>query len=698
MSTVARGKSIPFVHVMNAVRAGAHLLVLTAGVALLLTQKLSPSSVILISGTIAAWFFGREASRGKFWEIASFVYLLFFFFDLFRISRGLAPSLVHLFIFILINKLFNLQGIRDYYQLFLLTFLTVLAASSLSVEIEMFYLIGFYIVLLIWNLVSITLFFEWKGQEGSGSFPFSFFSPAYFLLVTAAGAATFIIAMGIFFIIPRMQLGYFGNLKTQKTQHVSGFSQKVNLGDIARIDENEGAAMRVRVSGDKTRFPKRFYWRGIAFDHYDGKSWSTANSGTRFLHEDSGGTFYNVSSSGLQQDQLIRQEFYMEPLDTRVIFGEDRIIKVRGNFGAVTRDSNGTLIGANRPESYDLYSRSGFGLHQRTPGAGEIPEHITKYYLQLPGRSAEMDRLTRKIVGNTQAAKDRVNAVIRYLQTNYRYSTTDLPHAKTDPIAEFLFQKKSGHCEYFATSMVLMLRYLNIPARLVNGFLEGEYNDLGDFYLVRQSDAHSWVEVYLDGSWVPFDPSPLPKEVSGSFGSFFNIRKLLDSIQFFWDRYVLIFSAQDQIDAVSSVRDEYRKLGSRMKETYSMAPEFLLFLERTWKKYRMLFGLAVGLIGMMLFALRFFWQRRRRHQISTTPILFYQEMLSILERNGYSRAPSSTPAEFLESIGMSLPTEVKPDVVRLTELFYRARFGNYPLSDDERGHVETSLHHLQQMQ
>lgn len=698
MSTVANGKTIPIVHVTNAVRAGAHLLVLTAGVALLLTQKLSPSSLILISGAILAWFFGKEPSRGKFWEIVSFVYLLLFFLDLFRFSRGLAPSLVHLFIFILINKLFNLQGIRDYYQLFLLTFLTVLAASSLSVEIEMFYLIGFYIMLLIWNLVSITLFFEWKAEGASGPFPFSFLSPAYVFLVVASGVATFLIAMGIFFIIPRMQLGYFGNLKTQKTQHVSGFSQKVNLGDIARIDQNEGVAMRVRVSGNEALFPKRFYWRGIAFDHYDGRSWSTANSGTRFLHEDSGGTFYNVSGSGLQQDQLIRQEFYLEPLDTRVIFGTDRIIKLRGNFGAVTRDSNWTLIGANRAESYELYSRPGFGLHQRTPGASEVPEQITKYYLQLPTRSAEMERLTNEIAGNTQAAKDRVNAVMRYLQKNYRYSTTDLPLGKTDPVVEFLFQKKSGHCEYFATSMVLILRYLNIPARLVNGFLEGEYNDLGDFYLVRQSDAHSWVEVYLDGNWVPFDPSPIPKEVTGSFGSLLNIRKILESIQFFWDRYVLIFSAQDQIDAVSSVRDEYRKLGSRMKGTYSMAQEFLLLMERIWKEYRMLVGLVIGLLGMMVVALRFFWKRRHRHQISASPILFYHEMLSILERKGYTRAPSSTPAEFVESISTSLPSEIKRDVVRLTDLFYRARFGNYPLSYDERNHVEASLHRLQQMQ
>ena len=695
MNTTAKSTSITNVEL--AVRAGAHLLVLTSGVALLLTQKLTPSSFVLISATFLAWFLGRQPSRGRFWEIASFLYLLYFLFDLFRVSRGLAPSLVHLFIFILINKLFNLQTIRDYYQLFLLTFLTMLAASSLSVEIEMFYVISFYIVLLIWNLVSITLFFEWRNEGSSLPFPFSLFSLAYISMVVSAGIATFAIAMAIFFVIPRMQLGFLSNVKTQNTQHVSGFSPKVDLGDIARIDENEGVAMRVRVSGDKSLFPRHFYWRGIAFDHYDGKSWSTANSGARFLYEDSGNTFYSFMNSGFQQDQLIRQEFYVEPMDTRVIFGADRVIKIRGNFGGVTRDSNWTLVGMNRSENYEIFSRPDFGIHQRIPTGSEIPEHITKYYLQLPFRTAEIEKLTGQIVEKARTPKDKVTAIVRYLQKNYRYTTTDLPWNASDPVSEFLFKKKAGACEYFATSMVLMLRYLDIPARVVNGFLEGEYNDLGDFYVVRQSDAHSWVEVYLDGIWIAYDPSPVSREVARPFGSFFNLRKIIESVQFFWDRYVLIFSAQDQLDAVDTARDQYHKIGSKVKETYGMFPEYLAALGQIWKKYKLMVGLTGGLFAITFLAIRRFWKRRRRIEVSSTAVLFYQEMLSILERKGFFRAPSSTPAEFVARIGSQVPSKIKPDIEHLTNLFYRSRFGNYSLSASERLEVDASLRRLQQL-
>ena len=692
-----RASSTSLANVELAVRAGAHLLVLASGVALLLTEKLTASSFVLISATILAWFLGRQPARGRLWEIASFLYLIYFLFDLFKVSRGLAPSLVHLFIFILINKLFNLQTIRDYYQLFLLTFLTMLAASSLSVEIEMFYVITFYIVLLIWNLVSITLFFEWRNEGSLLPFPFSLFSLSYISVVVVAGIATFAVAMAIFFIIPRMQLGFLSNVKTQSTQHVSGFSPKVDLGDIARIDENEGVAMRVRVSGDRSLFPRHFYWRGIAFDHYDGKSWSTANSGARFLYEDSGNTFYNFANSGLQQDQFIRQEFYMEPMDTRVIFGADRVIKIRGNFGGVTRDSNWTLVGMNRSENYEIFSRPDFGVHQRNPNAAEIPEHITKYYLQLPFRTTEIEKLTSQIAENARTPREKVISVVRYLQKNYRYTTSDLPWNASDPVSEFLFKKKAGHCEYFATSMVLMLRYLNIPARLVNGFLEGEYNDLGDFYVVRQSDAHSWVEVYLDGIWVAYDPSPVPQETVQAFRSFFNLRKIIESVQFFWDRYVLIFSAQDQLDAVSTARDEYHRMGSRLKQTYGQFPEYLVTLGQLWKRYKVTLGLVGGFIAILFLAIRQLWRRRRRIEISSTPVLFYQEMLTILERRGFFRAPSSTPAEFVQRIGGQLPSKVKPDIEHLTKLFYRSRFGNYSLSPSERVEVDATLRRLQQL-
>jgi len=152
-------RSFTFEQVQRSIRLGAFLLVCASALALALTQRMAISALLLAGAIILAWFWTPPSSnRSSIWEIASLAYLLFFFFDLLRVSQALAPALVHLFIFILINKMFNLHNIRDFYQLYLLTFLTVLAASSLSVEIEMFYMIISYILLLIWNIISITLY------------------------------------------------------------------------------------------------------------------------------------------------------------------------------------------------------------------------------------------------------------------------------------------------------------------------------------------------------------------------------------------------------------------------------------------------------------------------------------------------------------------------------------------------------------
>ncbi|HLE17601.1 MAG TPA: hypothetical protein VI728_04865, partial [Syntrophales bacterium] len=120
-------------YVENAIRLGAFLLVWISGIALFLTQKLYGSSLLLIGISLVAWLFTTRPSKSGWWDFAAFLYLFFFFFDWIRLSGSLAAALVHLFIFIIVNKIFNLHSERDYYQLYLLTFLSMLAASSLSV-------------------------------------------------------------------------------------------------------------------------------------------------------------------------------------------------------------------------------------------------------------------------------------------------------------------------------------------------------------------------------------------------------------------------------------------------------------------------------------------------------------------------------------------------------------------------------------
>ena len=679
----------------RSVRLGAFLLVLASALALFLTQRMVIPGVLLVTASAVAWKWQKQ-NWGNFWEIASFGYLLFFIVDLFRISGSLAPSLVHLFTFILVNKLFNLRSSRDYYQLFLLTFLTVLAATSISVEIEMFYMIVAYIVLLVWNIASLTLYREWM-QSRETYFPFSLFSVPYLLLVLTATILTFGCAMAIFFIMPRMQLGFFSNLKQQKAQYISGFSQKVELGEISSIQSDPDVAMRVRISGGVSGKVSPFikYWRGIAFDHYDGKSWSSTVPGARRLFDDSSNYFYASKFSGTGES-LIHQEFYMEPLDTRVIFGLDRVVRFHGIFGQIARDANGTFTATSRPKTYDVWSVQP-DFQQIKKGADTIPDAIRRYYLQLPFRSARIESLARQVSGTGKSNFERAVALRNYLQKTYSYSTSDLPAQSSDPVSEFLFVKKTGHCEYFASSLVVMLRYLGIPARLVNGFREGEYNAIGDFYIIRNSDAHSWAEAYVGGQWVLMDASPIESDISGfSLFAFLNPRRVLDSLSFFWDRYILIYSGQDQIDALQSIQDQYRAIRGKFRERYPIAEPWSTVLLRLWKTSGARMAL-VFISGILLFvASRLLIRQRRQVLMSRTPILFYQEMLSILSKKGYTRPAYATPAEFLKTIEKRIPEEGRPYLQQLTDLFYRARFGGYTLTAADQSLVRASLRQLHQ--
>ncbi len=678
-------------------RLGAHILVFVSAVSLLLTQKLWISASVLLGATLLTLVVARRPRGGSFWEIASFLYLLFFFADWFWITRSLAPSLVHLFIFIIINKLFNLQSDRDYYQLYLLTFLSMLAATALSVEIEMLFMIILFLVLFVWNIMSMTLIKTWSKSEPLEPFPFSLFSVRYWGFV---GLGTFVMmffALGIFFLLPRAQLGYFGGMKPGQTQHVSGFSQKVQLGEIAEIQENTDEVMRIRVSGTQLPAGHKFYWRGIALDKYDGKSWSTSNQATNFLFQDSSSTFY--SSNEYNPATLVKQEVYMAPIDSRIIFGQDRIIKVDGSFFGISKDVNGTLTGMGRPENYEVYSQIiSMPAERLRSRRVSYSDNVLRYYTKLSSRNTQIEKLAQEITAGGTNVYDRVMMVQSYLEKNYQYTTTNLPMDDVDPVSHFLFKKKVGHCEYFATAMVLLLRHVGIPSRIVNGFLEGEYNEIGQFYMVRQSDAHSWVEVYFgNGVWMNFDPSPRSVTLGAEswWWKLINPRQLLESISFFWDRYILIFSAQDQINVLMSVRDRYKQLNETVREKSKNATASRVWWRSLWMRHRVLLVATASLLVLLYYGARVYRARKRQLAMIRSPILFYQEMLSLLQQKGFVKPVASTPSEFALQVSQALPAPSNSDITNLTALFYRARFGSYSLTTEDQAYVASALSRLQ---
>ena len=158
-----------------------------------------------------------------------------------------------------------------------------------------------------------------------------------------------------------------------------------------------------------------------------------------------------------------------------------------------------------------------------------------------------------------------------YLATSYGY-TLQLPAVTPkDPVASFLFERKSGHCEYFASSMVIMLRALGIPSRIVNGFRGGEYNHVTGSYIVRARDAHSWVEAYFQGyGWYTFDPTP--SSASGS-GSWNRVYLYVDAMREFWHDWVVNYDTRHQNVLSVGPQEGWRQLSAASPGQFRFRPE-----------------------------------------------------------------------------------------------------------------------------
>jgi hypothetical protein len=283
-------------------------------------------------------------------------------------------------------------------------------------------------------------------------------------------------------------------------------------------------------------------------------------------------------------------------------------------------------------------------------------------------------------------------------------------------VADFLFNTREGHCEYFASAMVLMLRSRRVPARLVNGFQMGEYNEAADFYTVRQSDAHSWVEVYFprrdqNGVWVAFDPTPAAGLSVYGGGLAAWLRHHREAMEMFWLEHVVGFDTNKQFSVASAAQRWFssflsafrwditsqwfdwastwsRKVEQRKERNGEPGERSQEALPSAMSAHTLALAFSVVALAVAAaFSWRRYgrsWRRNARQDGAAGAVAFYQETLRALERAGYKRAPHQTPAEYAEQLRM-------PAVTEITTIYQQVRFGAQTLGDDEIARVDLLL-------
>lgn len=685
-------------------------------------------SALFFFSVIVAWFL--EGSKlqlsdrfGTFVLVASVpAFYLAWRFQLIGLSGNesqIAALLARLIALLSIVKLLQRKADRDWLFLYLMSFFEVMLAAGMSISPLYFVSVVIYLLVTITAIVAFEIQKSFRTVhedfgESRNQFQFSFLRRLPF---TAVGLLTVVIlfAAPIFFVLPRTGGAGFGG-GSNGLSGFTGFSDTVEIGSIGRLKQNNEVVMRVKLDDATSSGIEPIKWRGVSLDRFDGRKWSRTND-LKEPFVKIAGDFMRFDRPAAAEADIAIQTIYLEPINSDVLFGMPRAFAIRqSRFPILYKDAAGNLSfprSENERVVYTMFSdRKIPPIDRLIADSGQLPVDIGSRYLQLPTVDSRIPELTSQITAGSFSAFDKAKAIETYLQSQFGY-TLEMKAGGADPLADFLFNIREGHCEYFATAMTVMLRTQGIPARLVNGFQRGEYNETADAFIVRQSDAHSWVEVYFPDSetWVSFDPTPFAGQFNetNTTGFLNRVGSYLEAVETLWVTYFVAYDDQGQRSLFRAVKTGFSEFQSETSSWLKIAETEIV---SWWKDVRgdkglqnsltaIAYGIGVVVIGALFITLAVFiyrrikridfarrlafWSNRSKEK---TIIEFYRKMERALSSKGFTRESHQTPLEFAFALKM-------PEAVKITEKYNRVRFGEKNLSNDEAKEIENWLKNLE---
>src|SRR5712692_7663366 len=623
-------------------------------------------------------------------------YVAIYFADYFFVSGSFLVATVHLVLFGMVIRLFSLQRARDHFMLAVLSFLMVLAAAVLTVDsVFLFCFAGFLLVAVI-TFVLMEMRHSiaedhGRAQEPKNTAPYR--RMANVLLATAPMLMLMILAGAslIFFLLPRVSSRYL-SAYAPGSDLSTGFSDRVQLGRIGQIQQSSAVVMHIQIDND-LEGAYDLKWRGVALSQFDGRVWSNPFAQTDLRRSGNGsyrlGTVAGETAPFGIPGRKVHYRVLMEPIGTNVFFLAEKPASLIGNFGHVSTDAGGAVfnLDADHPVNrYEAESQLG------EPDASElrlapntVPGKLASY-LTLPPLDIRISKLAEEITASAPNNYDKAVVMERYLRTRFGY-TLDLPRsAQRDPLANFLFERKKGHCEYFASSMAVMLRSLRIPSRIVTGFRGGEFNDLTGQYVVRASDAHSWVEAYFPGSgWISFDPTPAGNVPTRTGWS--RMQLYADAAASFWREWIINYDVSHQRTLAKDAATNSRQFFDQARRWIGRQHSAMLRAARRAHEHftnfpvRWLGGLiAFAAVLITLLNLRRLIDGLRARSLRAHPerapresaALWYDRMVGRMARLGWRKSPSQTPQDFVAAIQEAA---LQKKVAKFTRAYESARFG-----------------------
>lgn len=487
-------------------------------------------------------------------------------------------------------------------------------------------------------------------------------------------AVTLTIAAAVFVAFPRVSRGWAGRGETMATS-VAGFSDNISLGEHgSTIHANPEIVLRVEFPDGPPQSLLSLHWRGRSYDRFDGIRWSRSDG----VRPSSAPVEWYRERWGAE---LLTQRIYGAPLDVRVLFALHPLISVEADSRIQPMfDNVGDFFywGSYTP----IYTaRSALGSPPpdslRRANSGFMPDRSR--YLQLPRLPDRIGALADSLTRDQDNRYDKVRAVESWLKSDFGY-TRELPRTVGETsLDHFLFERREGHCEYFSSAMVVLLRSVGIHARNVNGFLGGRWNDFGGYLAVTQNEAHSWVEVWFPGyGWVQFDPTPGGSSSVGATAEWsWPGRVFLDGLQHRWSKWVLDYSFDDQVDLV----DRFGSLFDASTGTDPADAETTRPLPWRWA---LLLLLPVGAWALL--------RSRRGLRGRSFESRTYLRLLRRARRAGVVGESVVAPLDLVDRIRLSAPGAAGP-AARLVDLYLQARFAGRRLTRDETREMREALAH-----
>ncbi len=474
--------------------------------------------------------------------------------------------------------------------------------------------------------------------------------------------------MLVFFILfPRIP-GPLWGLPSDSGAARSGLTDSMSPGDIGHLVTTDEIAFRVTYAGNAPP-PDRSYWRGPVFESFDGRTWRQSADYVT-------GNVAGLSSRALEpMGTGVEYEVTLEPNRQKWLFTLDMPVQVPAD-ARISRA--GFVLAKKEVTERRLYAASSV-LNYRLQSA--LPESERQRNLQLPAQRNPRTR-NQAQAWRSQGLTDQqiVNkALQRFRQEPFTY-TLQPPTLGIDSIDEFLFDTQRGFCEHFASSFAYQMRAAGIPARIVTGYQGGEFNELGGYYILRQSDAHAWTEVWLQGQgWLRIDPTaavapdrielglsaalPLGESMATALarrtqeGLWRSLRLRWDWVNNSWYRWVLAYGPELQEEILG--RFGIRGWGNMILALTIMGSAFL------------------GALGLVLI-----WRLQRSRvndPVQNLWLLFCRKM----QRQGLARAPHEGPLDYAERLSAHLPAKART-IRRIARLYIRLRYGHATTDPDER--------------